>query len=241
MDRYWTALDIIKQTAGELGLPQPLTVVGLDDVQSTQLLALMHAACSELQNYYPWEQLVKQYSFTVTSGDDAYVLPDDFGYMIDQTQWNATSQEFLQGPRSAQEWGYLGNAAAAGIGILRFRIVEGHIKFRPTPTATADITLEYNSRFWVATPGSSPIVLYTDKVTLDTDIVALNPWLVVRFVKLKFYELKGLPTGGVNTDFMRIFQSLTGKDSGARVLSLNHSRGSNLLGPGSIPEGSWGV
>lgn len=241
MNRYWTALDIIKQAAGELGLTQPSTVVGLDDVQSAQLLALLHAAGSELQNYHAWEQLSKQFSLSVLAGTDSYDLPADFGYIIDQTQWNTSTQEFLQGPRSAQEWGYLGNSAAAGLGILRFRVIESQIKFKPTPTASATVSLEYNSRFWVATPASDPVDLYTDRITLDTDIIAFNPWLVTRFIKLKFYELKGLPTGGVNSDFMRIFQSLTGKDAGARILSLNHSPSSMLLGYGSIPEGSWGT
>jgi hypothetical protein len=48
MAEYWAAVDILKQVAGELGLPRPSTIVGIDDIQSVQLLSLMNAAGNEL-------------------------------------------------------------------------------------------------------------------------------------------------------------------------------------------------
>jgi len=65
--------------------------------------------------------------------------------------------------------------------------------------------------------------------------------LLVKFVKFKFYELKGFQTTGVNADFLRVFNNLTGKDTGAKILSLSPKVTSQYLGPWSVPDGSWNV
>jgi len=80
-----------------------------------------------------------------------------------------------------------------------------------------------------------------DMVTGDGDTVVLEPWMVIKYIKYKFYELKGFETAGVQGDFMRIFNSLTGKDVGAPILSLAPQAASQYLGPWSVPDGSWNV
>ena len=52
----------------------------------------------------------------------------------------------------------------------------------------------------------------TDMITGDTDLLLFDPWLLIKYVKYKFFELKGFDTSGVQSDFMRVFNSLTGKE-----------------------------
>jgi hypothetical protein len=73
----------------------------------------------------------------------------------------------------------------------------------------------------------------------NDDVVRYEPWLIMRYLKLKFYQLKGFDTSGVEQDFMRIFNSLTGKDTGAPVLSMAPQTMGQFLGPWSCPDGSW--
>jgi hypothetical protein len=238
---YWTALQVLKQVAGELGLPQPVSITSITDVQAVQLLSLLNAAGNELMLYYPWEQFVKEWSFDTVYDVGEYSVPDDYNYFIDQTQWDRTDHWPLLGPKSAQEWAWLKGSLVAALPRIRFRIANNKFLVWPVPQSpsTYSLSMEYIQNNWIdlsgnpATPGAM--------IVADGDVLRYDPWLLVKFVKFKFYELKGFPTTGVNADFMRVFNSLTGKDTGAKILSLAPQVTSQFLGPQSVPDGSWNV
>jgi hypothetical protein len=238
---YWTALQVLNQAAGELGLVQPATVVGLSDVQSTQLLSLLNSAGNELQLYYPWEQFAKQFDITLVAAQESYDVPTDLSYFRDQTQWDTQNHWPLLGPKSAQEWAWLKNSFVASLPRLRYRIQGGKFKVYPVPPAgtTQTLYMEYISNHWVQ--NNADTEPSKDMITLDNDVLWYDPWLLVKFVKMKFYELKGFNTKAVETDFMRVFNSLTGKDTGAEKLSLAPQFQTPYVGPWSIPDGSWQV
>lgn len=233
---YWTPVQILNQVAGEVGVSQYTTVVGLSNIQSIQLLSLLNAAGNELLLYYPWEQFVSQWEFTTTIDEDEYDVPDDLGYFTDQTQWDRTNHWPLLGPKSPQEWAWLKGSLVASLPRIRYRIFDNQLKLFPPPPGEFDFAMEYVSKNWLTTTGTP-----ASMIIADADIIRYNPWLLIKFVKFKFYELKGFPTAGVQADFMRIFNSLTGKDTGAPKLSLSPVRTSQLLGPWSVPDGSWNV
>jgi len=239
--QYWTAVDILKQVAGELGLPRPPTVTGLSDVQSVQLLSLLNSAGNELMLYYPWEQFAKEQEIILLPDVDSYPLPDDYNYYTDQTQWDRTNHWPLLGPKSAQEWAWLKGALVAALPRMRFRIQDNEFKVWPIPQSTDVVgphvlAMEYIQKNWITTTSGE-----SDMIVADGDLLRYNPWLLIKFVKFKFYELKGFKTDGVNADFMRVFNSLTGKDVGAKILSLSPQYQSQFLGPWSVPDGSWNV
>ena len=239
---YWSALDVLKQVAGEIGLPRPATITGLSDVQSVQLLSLLNSSGNELQLYYPWEQFVQEWSFNTVFDQGDYPLPDDCNYFTDQTQWDRTDHWPLLGPKSPQEWSWLKGALVAALPRLRYRIADNKLKIWPVPSATGspstyNLAMEYISKNWVL--GANDVA--SDMIVADGDLLRYNPWLLIKFVKFKFYELKGLTTTGVQADFMRVYNSLTGKDTGAKILSLSPQVTSQYIGPWSIPDGSWNV
>lgn len=239
--QYWSALQVLTQVAGELGLPRPNTVTGITDTQSIQLLSLLNSAGNELLTYYPWGQLAKQWEFTTIVDQGDYDLPDDWAYFRDQTQWDRTDHWPLLGPKSPQEWAWLKGALVAALPRQRFRVADGKFMLWPVPAASAspsvvDLAMEYISKDWVQTDDG-----FTDMITQDGDVLLYNQWLLVKFVKFKFYELKGFPTTGVQADFMRIYNSLTGKDVGGQILSLSPRYTSPYIGPWSVPDGSWNV
>jgi hypothetical protein len=241
---YWTALNLLNQIAGELGLPKVNTLSGLVDVQSSQLLALLNSAGNELMLYYPWEQFVKEWEFVTELNKSDYELPDDYNYFRDQTQWDRTNHWPLLGPKSAQEWAWLKGSLVAPLPRLRFRVANNLFKIYPTPTEVTSppsfrLAMEYIQKNWVLSVDG---ITEKDMVSVDGDTILYNPWLVIKFVKFKFYELKAFDTKGVNADFMRIFTSLTGKDTGAQKLSLSGTQAPvGYIGPWSIPDGSWNV
>jgi hypothetical protein len=247
MAQYWTAIQVLKQVAGELGLPAPQSVTGLDNVQSIQLLSLLNSAGNELMLYYPWEQFIKEWEFFTEVDKDTYDLPTDYNYFRDQTQWDRTNHWPLMGPKSAQEWAWLKGSLVAPLPRLRFRISDNQFKIYPTPTTTTSpspnfkLAMEYIQTNWVSHLNEFGAQEDVDMIVADGDVLRYNPWLLVKFVKFKFYELKGFETAGVNGDFMRVFNNLTGKDTGAQKLSLAPIYTSPYVGPWSIPDGNWNV
>jgi len=240
MADYWTALNILKQTAGELGLPQITSIATATDVQSTQLVALLNSAGNDLLLYYPWQQFAKQWEFNTAAVDSegAIDLPAGWSYFRDQTQWDRTDHWPLLGPKSPQEWAWLKGSLVAALPRQRFRVMDNKFYLWPIPASPyVDMAMEYVSENWVEKGDGT----FSSLVLVDGDIVMYNPWLMVKFLKLKFYELKGFPTAGVSGDFLRTFNSLTGKDVGGAILSLSPRYTSQYLGPWSVPDGSWNV
>jgi hypothetical protein len=232
---YWTGLAIIQQASKELGLGSPTTLVGTTDVQILQLQAFLNAAGNELITYYPWAQLKYQWEFVAT-GVESYDLPADWNYFVDQTQWDRTNHWPLLGPRSPQEWAWLKGGLVAAAPRARYRVMDNKLWLWPV-TTTSSIAMEYVSNCYAKDGSSVPIQM----VQADDDVPQLEAWLLVKFVKLKFYQLKGFDTTGVLSDFTRLFDSLTGKDTGAEILSLNRGLPNMFIGPWSVPDGSWNV
>jgi len=237
---YWTALAVLNQVAGELGLTRVSTITGLTDIQSVQLLSLLNSAGNELLLYYPWEQLTEEWVLSTVDGQADYDLPDDYKYFTDQTQWDRTNHWPLLGPKSPQEWAWLKGALVAALPRQRFRVQNNQFKLWPTPAAVHTLAMEYIKCNWIIS--AVPIAdTAASMIVADEDELQYDPWLLIKFVKFKFYELKGMNTTGVNADFMRVFNNLTGKDTGAKVLSLSPQIQTPYIGPWSIPDGSWNV
>lgn len=240
---YWSAVDILKQLSGELGLPQQTTVVNANNVQGTQLLSLLNSAGNELLTYYPWEQFKKEWVWDTVQDQGDYPLPADWKYFVDQTQWDRTNHWPLLGPKSPQEWAYLKGGIVASFPRMRFRVKNNMFCLFPTPSVVNgtftpfNMAMEYVRNTWVERSGGT----LADMVQQDGDIVQYDPWLIIKFVKYKFYELKNFDTKGVQADFVRVFDSLTGKDVGAPVLSLTPRPTPAFIGPWSIPDGNWNV
>jgi hypothetical protein len=235
----WTGLAVVRQAAGELGLPLPSTLVTSTDQTAILLTALLNTSGNELSMFYPWQQLLKQWEFNTVNGDADYALPTDWGYALDQTQWDGTNRWPLAGPKTPQEWAWLKHGNVATFPRTRYRILDNELHIIPTPGATAiAISMEYVKNTWVYNSGAGT---YASMVTLDAETVQYNPWMLVKYIKLKFFELKAFDTSAVRSDFMRVFNSLTGKDKGAPVLSLTGNRQPEFIGVWSIPDGNWNV
>jgi hypothetical protein len=247
MSRYWTALQVLNQVSGELGLPQVKTIVGVENAQSIQLLAMLNSSGNELMLYYPWEQFHKEWLLDLQTDQSDYELPVDWNYAIDQTQWDRTNHWPLVGPKSPQEWAWLKGGLLSAAPRIRFRISDNKFMLWPKPTADQRpsgsanwlLSLEYIIKNWLITSPPDAAPYESDMIQLDSDVLRYDPWLLVKYVKFKFYELKGFDTTSVQADFMRMFNTLTGKDTGAPILSLAPQGVSMYIGPWSVPDGSW--
>lgn len=244
--QYWTALAIINQIAGELGMTKVQTLYNPDTTeaeQSSQLLAALQSAGNELLLYYPFEEFRKEWAFQLIADQGAYDLPPGWSYFIDQTQWDRTNHWPLLGPKSAAEWAWLKGGLLASFPRMRYRVMGNKFQIWPIPASNSEFNLamEYMSDNWVQNTNSQDGLPNAALVNNDGDICWYHPWLLIKFTKLKWSQLKGINVPSAQADFQRIWDSLKGKDVGAPVLSLTPQQTPFLIGPWSIPDGSWNV
>jgi hypothetical protein len=229
------ALWIVRQAQAELGLPQSSDISASANALDMQFCALLNSAGNELQQYYPWQGLTGPFSFSTQAGKASYSLPTDYSYFIDQTQW--ANNDVMQGPKSAQEWQFLKNSIGAAMGGIRYRVFQGLFWLMPTPGSVYTVSMEYVSKNWVNAGLSNATTL----VSTNADVPLFDEWLLVKFVKLKFWETKGFDTTAFRDDFVNAFNAKTGKNMGAPVLSMVPRRSDGYLGPWNVPDGSWHV
>jgi hypothetical protein len=235
-----TVLAIAQQAAMELGLPKPLQLVTSSQQTDLQLLALMNAAGSELVTYYEWQFLIAKHTITTVNGQSQYARPADFNRQINQTIWDKGNQRPVQGPVSSQGWQTLENSLIAYGPFARYRITQNTVELNPVPAEDGlDFNYLYVSGAWLesgVTPGT-----YLSMIAQDSDMPLFDFWLMVKFLKLKMWEIKGLDTQAIRDDFMRTFNALTGQSEGAPVLRISPCRGFPYITPANVPEGSWNV
>jgi hypothetical protein len=247
---YRTAIWVVQQAMIEMGLNKPAQLVASTDITVQQMLGLLNRAGTDMVIGFPWEQLTKEYVFnTANSTVDGLVLkqplPADWSYFLDQTQWDRTNHWPLLGPKTAQEWQWLKGGLLSSGPRIRYRVVGGFLELFPssgTPPSTpptSEIAMEYVADTWVQS--SVTANTFTNEVLADEDIILFDPWVISAYLKLKYWEAKGLDTTAYSKDFVGTWEARIGKNKGAPVLTLAPRARSMLIGINNIPDGSWNV
>ncbi len=233
MARLSTANDIMNRVALEIGLAKEIDPFASTDGTFIQLTGLLDSAGQEMVYLHNWQILMKPFSFITSSGDSGtYDLPDDFAAMIDQTGWDHSNRVAIGGPLSAQDWTYLAGRDLISQSIYAsFRLVDNKLDLYPQDPVPdgLDINFEYISRNWLTdNAGENP----HDTIAIGSDIVLFPPILMIKFLKVKMLSAKGFDANDAKLEFENMFNSLTGRDEGAPILSAsNHSRGFPYLHP----------
>ena len=238
MARYLPVNDIINRAAVEAGLLPSSDPTSDTDETFIQMVQLLNGAGQEMCELNGWQELTKPYEIITADTDSGtYDLPDDFNYMIDQTGWDRTNRVAIGGPLSAQDWTYLaGRDLVSQTIYASFRQVDGKLDLYPQPPPDGlRLTFEYISRNWLQEQGASEP--NRDTVGTGSDICILDPLLMIKFLKLKFLQAKGLDSQAAAMEFDTLLASRIGKSTGAPILSA--SRGSRAF-PYLSPYGNTG-
>lgn len=227
MARLATATQIVERVAGEVGLyvTDPVLFTSKDP-NMQQLFILLRSACAELVELHPWQILKEQHQILTSSADSGvYELPDDFGYMVDQTGWEYTNRMALGGPLSSQEWAYLaGRDLVSNTIYASFRQVDNKFEIYPQPVPDGlNINFEYISRNYSSTDAARTETF--DDITDGAQFIGFDPILIQKFLKCKFLEAKGFDASSARVEFENMLGSRTGKDTGGAVLNAGGARG----------------
>lgn len=241
MARFYTANEIINRAALECGLTPSADPAQSSDESFVQLKGLLDSAGQEMVELHPWQGLRKKFNLTTAPGDTGtYPLPDDFSYMLDQTGWNKSSRLPVGGPVSAQAWSYLDGSGFLDQPLyVIFQIEDNSLQLYPQPPPPdIEIAFQYQSRNWVTEQNTANT---NDKIANGSDLVMLEPILMIKMLKVMFLSAKGLNASDAKAELQAMFDSRTGKDAGAQILSASGGGGVPLLNQYNVPWTGYGV
>lgn len=152
-----TLLTTIQDAASELGLVKPSSVItATTDLVAQQLLAFFNRVGMHLRSEYDWPQLLKEYTFSLTSGTASYAMPGDFERFAACTHWDRTANWQIVGPIDETEWQYLkssGTTVSYPTQRWRFKdIATNQFFIDPTPGSDANgdtCVFEYYRKNWL--------------------------------------------------------------------------------------------
>jgi hypothetical protein len=241
MARFETANALINRAAVEVGLNADNDPVASPDETYIQMQALLDSLGQELVNLYDWPILVRTLTIDTQADDSGvYDLPDDYDHMINQTAWDMNNTVPVTGPLSPQQWQYLeGTNLVSQSLYASLRQFDNKLEVYPQPAPPTIITLEYISRNWVMEQGQT--VPNLDSVSTGSDFVMFDPLLVVKMLKLKYLQAKGLPAQDAAMEFDTMLQARMSKAQGAPMLNAGRSmRGYRYINGWNAPDTGYG-
>ena len=178
---------------------------------------------------------------SVVFATEAYSLPSDFQYMINQTEWDRTFRWQLLGPLDAQEWQVIKSGISPVGPRMRFRIMGGMFYVNPVGSAATvynnTIAFEYVSNGWVKSVGGSAQTSFL----ADTDTAIIPEDLITLYTKALFLQAKGLEYAPAYKIYQDKLDRTIGRSAAARNLPINaRASGINLLGWNNIPDTGYG-
>jgi hypothetical protein len=235
---------ILNRVAAEVGIAPVSDPLASQDPIFIQLKYLLNTAGEELMEAFPWELLNRSHRILTADGDSgSYDLPSDYGYMVNQTNWEQ-SKRVPMGSLSSQEWSTLKGLNLATNSVYpNFRVAQGKYNIIPNNPVPAglDINFQYITANWVW-DGQTVNPVYKSEVTLPTDVPLFNKTLISRAVKVKYLEAGGFDTTKAQGDYNQIFAFLTGTDTPASVLDAGGgNRGVPLLSGNNAPISGFGL
>ena len=245
MARFKSINDIVTQVAIETGIPKTQSIFASPDSSYEQLISLANSCGYELLQSFDWQAVNRSHTIVTKSTDSGkYPLPDDFAYMIDQTSWEQ-KENVPVGNLSPQEWTYLlGRDLVSYTIYASFRLNQNQIWIFPyansnqNPPDGLEITFEYISRNWVLEGGVPD--QYADACRTESDVVLYEPYLFERLLKVRFLEARGFDSTVATQQMVAAFNSWSGKDKSAPVLSAGPS-GSRDNYLGNVPDTGFGL
>jgi hypothetical protein len=230
----YTLLELVQQVTGELGVSRPTLVIGNNDPQIIQLLALVNRLGRDLSRQYEWQRLNTEYSFTTVQGQTQYALPSDWLRQIPQTEWDRTSQWPLIGPATTQEWQIYKSAIISNGPNLRFRIADNFLEVDP-PTGGLNLSFYYISKNWIDAGGG--VTRYT--YAADTDQAIFDDSLMVTGLKVQWKAAKGLDASFDLAEFRTMLDTIKAQDKSAQKLTLGGLPRNILLTEWNIQNGNF--
>lgn len=232
-------LELVQRFCKRQALPVPVTIVGSNDNQLGQLMAILEEDVTDLAKRHDWQGLKHQATHTTIALEDQgdiNTLHPGFRYLSNGTMWDTTDRLPVIGPLNGQEWQALKAVFSTGPR-YQFRFLGNHLLVNPVPTASHVWTFEYASKQAIVDVDGVTLKEY---FTADTDSFLLPDDLHLLGLRWRWLREKGLDYAELFNMYEFQVKDAMGRDGGAKRVSMDCEN--REMKPGIfVPNGSWTV
>ena len=228
-----TTISSMSSTTGLTTNPTYFSVVGVGVQQDTYLSSVNAGASTAVLSL---EATGTQTASSLTFTQTKYAMPSDFDRLIDRTDWDKSQHWEMLGPETAQQWQWLKSGFISTGPRIRFRPLGNLFQIWPAIGAEHVLGFEYVSKNWAATTAGVAQASFT----ADTDTCIYPDRLMVLFLKMKYFEIKGFDTTALMRDFSAELDLAKAHDAGSPTLSMNPRINSSLISWNNIPDAGYG-
>lgn len=240
-----TLLEIVNQVAKSVGHPATQDVASTDEA-ILRLAYYANVAGTELcyMNLGGWQALQKTATISIFADapgqtEKGFALPTDYKAMVDETQWDASTQLPAVGPVNPQDWQWMVVRQAMITTRFLWRIRNRQLWIKSPPVTPQSFTFEYVSKNWAVNGGNDA----------SQDFMAVNgdyhvyPWqLMVLYTRAKWFENEGYDSTGAYLDFKKAYDYEVGSDKGGATLNLVPGTGyPYITATKNIPDTGYGA
>ena len=237
-------LSIVQSACQRIGIVAPKLVIGSQDSQVIQLLALLNKEGKELSTgssiglSYDWQALQAEASFVSLATESQGLLADiapGLKYIIGGTIWDRNRRLPVYGSMTPQEWQ---NYKAWGVlsPFPQYRIRGGELLLLQVPNPGENYFFEYQGKNWcTSADGATSRAAFSS----DTDVALLDEDLFTDGLVWRWKQAKGLDYAEDFAAYQRDAGNAVTRDVERPALNMGHD-GRARTGV-VVPIGSWAV
>lgn len=231
-------LTLIQDVSKLIGLESPTAVTTSQDKRVLELLVMANATGEELSTRYEWQELIRQASFTCTGTIaqgtiDSSTIASGFGRIVDDTFWNFTTREKIEGPVTFQEWQ---SDRASGIVSPPYKsiLIDNVLYVGPVaPAAGGTLGFFYVLNGWCRSSGGTVQTAFA----ADTDTTLIPERLFKYDLVWRWKQSKGLAYSEDMETAEREIEKYIGQNTGRRVLYIGGAP--IYYFADNVPAGNW--
>lgn len=232
-----TTQAIIDRACNELGLPTSSLTTGLITQLGTQSLSLLNSLGEDLVRAHDWQFLEATATFVGDGVTSEFTLPTDFGRVVNQTVWSSNNKLPMEGPLTAQSWGWV-QFGIVSVGVFyRYRILHNKLAVFPTPAVGDEIKFYYIKKNWVLDGDG---VTYKDSTDGNGDTPLFDRSVLIKGLKVRLWGQKGFDTTLLTDEYNDVLDAEMAQNQAAQAIRLAGSSDSILIDPRrNVPDGGW--
>lgn len=226
-------MTVIQNVANQTGLlAPPVSVVGNNQTDVKNALALANIEGAHLLRDHDWQNLQKTGTFNTVASTKAYAIESDYDRFISDTLWDFTLNTRMS-LMTDRQFTYLENGIVAPAGIEKqWRLQQDKIEIIPIPSSVSVINYDYISNKWVLdTNGSTTYTAFQ----ADTDTTKFPEYLLELGLKYRIRKRYGDAFQDDLDEYTRQLELAKGRDGGNTKLQPRR----RMAVPWNIQDGNF--
>ena len=235
-------LGIINEFSRRTALPETQIVFGSADNQLMQLAGLANEIVEDLLRRWNWQQLRKEAIIEARAEENQGSLKDiapGCARILNDTIWDRDSRLPIY-RENPQDW-QMQQALNYSSPFHRYRIMDGCLYIYPAPAEGTIFAFEYQSNAPVVDRTDPDQPVYKEYFTRDTDEFLLPETLLIKGLRWRWKEEKGLPYMEPFRNYEDAVAHEAGYDMTKPKLSLNGGDFRDIKPAVLVPAGSWEI